>query len=268
MENELWDQWSDCHNSPDQVKRIASAKKAACTPTFIDQTTFSGTFKGSSGNHTTHLDKCSCIDFNRRRLPCKHMYRLAMELELFEGDFDSDKTAIVEKKTPLAQTVELVESFTDKQQLLLLDVIRHISPFGTKHCLPVSDDLSVLLDNHLIRSVPELGLILPKYKKPELIELAHSLGLDDTKGLLKADLITYMSDNAGQKLLESNLKFTVVTGVSNIKYKKLLMFLHRKFEKQSYFDVPEGTEPLPLLQTELPNDDVTDLLVQYGYYHR
>lgn len=268
MDNELWDQWSDCHNSPDQVKRIASAKKAACTPTFLDQTTLSGTFKGSSGNHTTYLDKCSCIDFNRRRLPCKHMYRLAMELELFGGDFSSDKTAIVEKKTPISQTVELVESFTDEQQLLLLDVIRHISPFGTKYCLSVSDDLSVLLNHDLIKSVSEPGLILPKYKKPELVELAHSFDLNETKGLLKTDLITYIVDNAGQKLLESNLKYIVVTGVSNIKYKKLLMYLHRKFEEQSYFDVPEGTEPLPLSQTVLPNDDVTELLIQYGYYHR
>ena len=80
MSNELWNKWSGIHNSPDQQKRIASAKKSTCTPVSLDPSACTGTFKGSSGTHTTALDHCSCVDFNRRRLPCKHMYRLAMEL--------------------------------------------------------------------------------------------------------------------------------------------------------------------------------------------
>lgn len=59
MSNELWNKWSDVHNSPDQQKRIASAKKSACTPVSLDQSACTGTFKGSSGTHTTSLNHCS-----------------------------------------------------------------------------------------------------------------------------------------------------------------------------------------------------------------
>ena len=30
------------------------------------------------------LSECDCIDFLRRNLPCKHIYRLALELEVVE----------------------------------------------------------------------------------------------------------------------------------------------------------------------------------------
>lgn len=45
------------------------------------------------------------------------------------------------------------------------------------------------------------------------------------------------------------------------------MYLHRKFDDDNVFwdnDIPAT----PLLETDLPNDDVTDLLIQYGHYHR
>lgn len=90
MSNELWSKWSDIHGLPDQQKRIASAKKSACTPVSLDPSTCTGIFKGSSGTHTTSLDHCSCVDFNRRKLPCKHMYRLAMELGLLPDDIVTD----------------------------------------------------------------------------------------------------------------------------------------------------------------------------------
>ena len=38
---------------------------------------------GSSNEwYTVSLDKCDCIDFERRGFPCKHMIRLALELNL------------------------------------------------------------------------------------------------------------------------------------------------------------------------------------------
>lgn len=270
MENELWNQWADCHSSSDQQKRIASAKKSACTPTFIDQVNCSGTFKGSSGNHTTSLEKCSCIDFNRRRLPCKHMYRLAMELELFNENFDSNKDDIVEKKAKISETVELVETFSNEQQLLLLDVIRNISSTHPCYCVKSSDDLTFLIDHGLLKKTFNPELILPKFKKNELVELANKLNLNDTKGLLKQDLISYIIDNASDQLAKMDIGYSVVCCAPTVKSRKLYMYLHRKFDESSYwgFDDPDDFEPIPLLQTVLPDDDVTDLLIQFGYYKK
>lgn len=42
-----------------------------------------GRIMGSSNEwYTVSLDKCDCIDFERRGFPCKHMIRLALELNL------------------------------------------------------------------------------------------------------------------------------------------------------------------------------------------
>lgn len=70
----------DIDAAPDQVKRQKSALK--CKPIEIDFENKCGTFKGSGKNpyHTTLTD-CTCRDFFVRRLPCKHMYRLRIELE-------------------------------------------------------------------------------------------------------------------------------------------------------------------------------------------
>jgi len=76
----LWD--SSAHNDSDQQKRIASAKKADITPTFVDHEKKCAEFKGSGKSpYSATLDGCTCIDFVRRRMPCKHMYRLYFELQ-------------------------------------------------------------------------------------------------------------------------------------------------------------------------------------------
>lgn len=82
--------WNEeIHNDAEQIKRIKKAESADLTPAAIDYDKQSGTFKGSGKNpYEVTLDFCPCGDFRRRRLPCKHIYRLAMELKLFSGNFD------------------------------------------------------------------------------------------------------------------------------------------------------------------------------------
>lgn len=80
-----FEKWNDVHNLPDQKKRIASAKTSACTPLSVSQTDAVGSFSGSHGTYETTLESCTCVDFVRRKLPCKHIYRLAIELGLLEG---------------------------------------------------------------------------------------------------------------------------------------------------------------------------------------
>lgn len=270
MSNELWNKWSGIHNSPDQQKRIASAKKSACTPVSLDPSACTGTFKGSSGTHTTALDHCSCVDFNRRRLPCKHMYRLAMELGAFQTDFESDKSAIVEPKSSvhrerLSETIKVVETLTDDQQRELLEIVRSVNSKSPSICCKSTPDLQVLLNCNLIESVPDYRVCLAKYKKPELITLATSFGLEPDKKLLKPELINYIIENASKELETCTLSYTVVQVCEHIRRRQVHMYLHRKWDTESYFD-GDDLQDTPLLKTELPDDSVTDLLIQYGYY--
>ena len=64
--------------------RLASAKKTDMTPLKIDKASRVAIFAGSGGvMYETTLDNCTCPDFaiQGHAQPCKHMIRLAMELD-------------------------------------------------------------------------------------------------------------------------------------------------------------------------------------------
>lgn len=72
----------DIDNQPDQMKRIEKAKDKKCAPVSIDYENRSGVFAGSGKKpYETTENSCTCRDFFVRKLPCKHIYRLRMELE-------------------------------------------------------------------------------------------------------------------------------------------------------------------------------------------
>lgn len=100
------------------AKRIKSASEAKLTPLpgSLDVVKQSAQFKGSS-QYTVTLDSCPCGDFRRRKLPCKHMYRLAHELGIFSIDgVNSDETKIPattvsERKVLLQSAVLSIQDF-------------------------------------------------------------------------------------------------------------------------------------------------------------
>jgi hypothetical protein len=73
----------DVHTLQDQQKRIVNAKKPGMTPLSIDEESRCAVFAGSGKlPYRTTLEDCTCSDFVRRKLPCKHIYRLAIDLGL------------------------------------------------------------------------------------------------------------------------------------------------------------------------------------------
>ena len=89
------------HDDFEQVKRMESARKLKKDIVEIDREAKRIRIQGSAGKpyHST-LDKCDCMDFIKRNLPCKHIYCLAFELGEMDGlpvyrkgsgDFDAKK---------------------------------------------------------------------------------------------------------------------------------------------------------------------------------
>lgn len=75
--------------SEEQEWRYNRAKQAGCTPEEVDFELESAVFPGSDGvDYNTSLSFYTCQDFEKRGydLPCKHMYRLAMELGVIKGE--------------------------------------------------------------------------------------------------------------------------------------------------------------------------------------
>lgn len=81
-----WDDWNyDVHC--DEAQIIRQGRSLHYPFTFIiDDETQSAKFSSSSDlpYYDTTLRSCTCYDFQERQLPCKHIYRLAVELGVVE----------------------------------------------------------------------------------------------------------------------------------------------------------------------------------------
>ena len=79
-------EYNSLHSEADQLKRVKSALNLKMD--FVDFEAHKGKIK----NYDVSLDKCTCVDFGLRRKPCKHIYRLAIELGIFNANTDAPKT--------------------------------------------------------------------------------------------------------------------------------------------------------------------------------
>lgn len=83
----IWSNWGfDIHSTESQLRRQERACSSILSPLKLDVENMYGCFRGTETNYTTTLLNCECMDFQRRSLPCKHMYRLAYEFDVFMLD--------------------------------------------------------------------------------------------------------------------------------------------------------------------------------------
>lgn len=94
-----WSDWDDSlHEDEKQIERQGWAMNYPFTFE-IDKDNRCGKFSSTTlvPYYETHLDSCTCNDFLERQKPCKHIYRLAVELGLIEiikrqsGGYDKKK---------------------------------------------------------------------------------------------------------------------------------------------------------------------------------
>ena len=79
MSFDKWD--SSVHNNFEQLKRRISATKIDEDDIELDPANQTARIYGSDPEpYLVTLEECSCYDFQSRGLPCKHIYRLALEL--------------------------------------------------------------------------------------------------------------------------------------------------------------------------------------------
>lgn len=151
MNSNLWEKWSDVHEMPDQIKRLSSSKEAALTPISIDKNNFSATIPGKHGTYHVTLENCECSDFKRRNLPCKHIYRLAIELGIIEENVLSYSHGGYSWK----QAVEILENYSDEVQYVFYDIFRNTM----RKTLPIrkkkKDEISILVSDGLLVDFPE-----------------------------------------------------------------------------------------------------------------
>ena len=81
-QEEKWQRWDPVHGQTDQLRRIERALQETYNIKTFDEINGSAVFIGGGGKYKTNLLKCSCPDFKKRKLPCKHMYKIAYDLGL------------------------------------------------------------------------------------------------------------------------------------------------------------------------------------------
>ena len=84
-----WYKWDESiHYSKAQKERLSRAVNDGIIVRDINQKKGYGIVIGTTGEYYyVCLDHCSCPDFKKRQRPCKHMYRLALELGIIDGPY-------------------------------------------------------------------------------------------------------------------------------------------------------------------------------------
>lgn len=167
------------HDDPEQQKRINSATGSAVSPDSVDSEKQMCFISGSGKNpYIVRLDNCTCNDFQRRGLPCKHIYRLAAELKLIDIPFKTgfSKGQRQKNRMYIDEAVPDIEALSIDAQNELKRILSNHA-FAHDECTtlensPIVDELKScpMLDS---RPAP-VTYYLPFLKKPELLVLVDS----------------------------------------------------------------------------------------------
>lgn len=227
-------------SAEERKKRELKAASAECTPISIDADAKLGTFSGSSGAYRTFLSECECVDFRRRKHPCKHMYRLAFELGQYVlGDVVSDSSKIKRKITPQERTdsyeqcVALIETYPEETQKKLQSIIGSYNGGSPSICSDVSVVKGPLSDG-LLETVLSPVTIIEAFSQKRTIEAMLAAGFTfpaDLKPTKKAKYEWCLSHADIACAYAYPEYFTVrPCGILSVASRKVYTYLNRKFE--------------------------------------
>jgi len=279
----IWAQ--EIHETSDQMKRLSSAKSAKTTPLSVDRESMMGIFPGSGASpyHTT-LESCTCVDFIRRKLPCKHIYRLAIELGLLHESAQSgiNKNVLKNSQITLADAVAEIENLSD-------DCQNFIKNFPEKEPIIFSvaeNDPELLTCSILSTNSLDPQQVLEQMSKKEIMDTLKNNGHVPEKNMKKSDLISWCIETIPD--IDSFLPKIVHLSVSPYaqkSWRKLHTYLRRKYDWEycyleseergmETFLTPAESDGAGCLSTvssqrkivySFPDDEITELLTLYGH---
>lgn len=101
-----WDE--SIHSELDQISKISRAGQIKKSNLVMGDDGLSATITGSSGTYAVTLERCTCPSFVKcgGNRPCKHIYKLAMELGLFSKPPARDRKATAAFNATIPNEVE------------------------------------------------------------------------------------------------------------------------------------------------------------------
>ena len=176
--------WTEHPADTDEEKRFASAQQSKTSPLSVDKEHETGVFYGSGKEpYQTSLASCTCNDFVKRKKPCKHIFRLAMELGIIDAAYKTGRSTGErnEAQISFADSVALVEQLSDAAQNAIKDMLYYTSERIDDRQKPVTchdlDLVPELRTSPLLHENPypleEVLNDLPKPLVVQLLDLVH-----------------------------------------------------------------------------------------------
>lgn len=272
----IWDE--SIHFSYDQQKRLSSAQKSETSPQSIDNEKQCAEFPSSGKKpYRTTLSSCTCPDFCRRKLPCKHIYRLAMQCGIIDAEFKSgkNKNTILAEAFSTSELVAEVEKLNDTAQVEMKTFLYNnlnsdiqTYAFDDESC----DDS--LFKSQLLKEVrTPISVYLRGMRKDEIVALLSRIGIDSGKRK-KSELVELCEENYSRVIpLFQPIHTFAFTDKVKPNIRKLYRYLLRKYDWDSYddfdgtyFKYPHGAHPSddnPNIYY-FPEDEITKLLNKYN----
>lgn len=268
---ELWTtKWSpETHTTEYAKKRIKSAQSAKLTPIKVDANDMFGYFQGSHGKYETFLDYCPCGDFIRSKLPCKHIYRLAIELGVLDTPADSNINAILTPKNERASidgTIDIIENISDNAQRTLLNISASINANNPNYLISLCEDVEELLNSGIIVNTFPEKYVINFGKKSDITDFLDGENVSYPRSA-KKNVLEEICLQAVPKKAEAKFGKSIYVGIpTRFSIRNIHYYLHRKYDVELVYDDNSQVQTKPLLETNLPDDDVTEQLIQRGYY--
>lgn len=278
----------DIHKITDQQRRIVSAKLPATMPSEINKDSFTGTFFGSQGHlYNTTLDSCTCADFANRKLPCKHIYRLAIECELLDGRLKPSNSSTT--NLTIGESIEILENHFGDLQMdfknLFSYIIRNKAGVVRLECnrygkivrptsgLMLTDILPCPFFEYNIASAE---LVMDKMAKKDIMDILERRESVPKEKMTKEKLITWCVDNL--PYMPKDLPQIILLSCSPC-FQDVLQetyrYLRRKYEWSMFYVEIEAGKDMVFYPSEavfvnsnvcyFPDDEITGLLTKYGH---
>lgn len=198
--------WTENPADTDEEKRLASAQQSKTSPLSVDKEHETGVFYGSGKEpYQTSLASCTCNDFVKRKKPCKHIFRLAMELGIIDAAYKTGCSTGErnEAQISFADSVALVEQLSDAAQNAIKDMLYYTSERIDDRQKPVTchdlDLVPELRTSPLLHENPypleEVLNDLPKPFVVQLLDLVHREG-KPKRNAAKTVMAAWLAQNA------------------------------------------------------------------------
>lgn len=242
------------HQGEKQEKAIKKAKMEETTPVCIDRDAQTAVFWGSGKEpYQTSLSSCTCNEFLRYKVPCKHIYRLAMELGILASEYKTgmSKGERLEIQISLEDAHGLLTSLSPNayekavQMLSLSKSERHVPHLVTDQTIIEEFRKCPLMVENQFPAEEILRL----YEREDLYHIIEEAGVEFTgrKNAAREKVLLWMVENIPslEKYLPAYASFSFVLNFDIAQY-KLLKLMEAEEQKELLFS-PGNTYDIPNL---------------------